>query len=139
MNRRGFLKALGFGGLSATLGSILPAPVLRALRPLAAWARAVVPGGDALYINVKAAASAPMVLVKLGFRRKDGQLEHVAAEIQPLDYGSQNCMIVMPFDAMIESAQVILSDSSEAKVSLGIAEHRGWGWALPAKWMELQQ
>jgi hypothetical protein len=137
MNRRGFLKALGFGGLSATLGSILPAPVLRALRPLAAWARAVVPG-DVLHINVEAAASAAMVLVTLGFRRNDGQVGHVVAEIQPPDYGSQTCMVVMPFDAMIESAQVIVSDSSEAKVSLGIAEH-GEGWAVPAKWMELQQ
>ena len=124
MNRRGFLKALGFGGLSATLGSILPAPVLRALRPVAAWARAVVPG-DVLRINVEAAASEPMVLVTLGFRRDDGQTGYVTAQIQP---PVSDCAVVMPFDAMIESARVVVSDSSEAKVRLGIGPFGDEKW-----------
>jgi hypothetical protein len=137
VNRRGFLKALGFGGLSAALGSILPAPVLRALRPIAAWARALVPG-DVLHINVDAATSAPWVLLTLGFRRDDGQLGHIVAKIQSSDYGPQHCMVVIPYHAVLEAAKVTVSDlSSEVKLSLGVAEH-GEGWAVPSRWMQLQ-
>ena len=122
MNRRDFLKALGFGGLSVARGSMLPAPVLRALRPVAAWARAVSPG-DVIMIEAEAAAVAPVVLVTLGFRRDNDQVGSIQAMIQPPDYGSQSCHVVVPFDAMIESASIVVTNPSPVSVRIGVGEY----------------
>jgi hypothetical protein len=122
MNRRDFIKALGFGSLASAAAALLPAPVIKALAavpgPLTGWSRGI-RNGDVLTFDVESVDGAFAHATVYALLKTPAGSEHtVSAEFVGEDPPRADVMI--PFDAEILETKIIVGSGGPIDVNVGV-------------------